>query len=200
MSIFILFAFIFTGSASAEPKKSLSDYFLEIPSVYLEFVDDDTGKVIEGKDRQKLITLKDDAHGYLEAGGDKTVAIQQYSVALFSRDQRAPLIAVSNNQGKLLFLENNGQTKTWKDVTKDVFPKITNDFIVKMYHLHVPDIKNLTNESIAHWSSPSVIYKLPRMGTTISAVVGIDHKAYGKELFKLQFKDKKKFVIEAPAP
>ena len=63
MSIAILFALILTASASAESNKSLSDYFLEIPSVYLEFVDDDTGKVIEGKDREKLITLKDDSHG-----------------------------------------------------------------------------------------------------------------------------------------
>jgi hypothetical protein len=200
MSIAILFALILTASASAESNKSLSDYFLEIPSVYLEFVDDDTGKVIEGKDREKLITLKDDSHGYIEAGGDKTVAIQQYSIALFSRDQRGPLIAVANNQGKLLFLEISGQKKNWKDVTKDVFPKIKNDFLVKMYHLSVPEIKNLTTESISHWSSPAVIYKLPRTGTTISAQVGIDHKAFGKELFKLQFINKKKFVIEAPRP
>jgi hypothetical protein len=191
---------ILSFSATAESKKSLSEYLLEIPSTYLELIDDDSGKMIEGKDRQKLITIKDDLNGYIEVGGDKTAAIQEYSLALFKRERLSPLIAISNNQGKLIFLEVINDKKTWRDVTLDVLPKINQDFLVKMYQLSVPEIKNLTKDSISHWSSPAVIYKLPRTGTTISAQVGIDHKTYGKELFKLQFINKKKFVIEAPKP
>jgi hypothetical protein len=108
-------------------RKTVADYFLEIPRQYLKLTEGDS---ISGIDRQKLLTeakqgkrggIYDLNNGYLKLirGGD---LCPSYEVAIFNRPQASPLVALNISctigDDVKIFDPDRG----WEIVTKSVLP------------------------------------------------------------------------------
>ncbi len=110
---------------SLAARKTVADYFMEIPRQYLKLTEGDS---ISGIDRQKLLTeakqsggIYDLNNGYLKLirGGD---LCPTYEVAIFNRPQASPLVALNISctigDDVKIFDPDRG----WEIVTKSVLP------------------------------------------------------------------------------
>lgn len=112
---------------SLAARKTVADYFMEIPRQYLKLTEGDS---ISGIDRQKLLTeakrgksgsIYDLNNGYLKLirGGD---LCPTYEVAIFNRPQASPLVALNISCTIGDDLKIFDPDRGWQVVTKSVLP------------------------------------------------------------------------------
>jgi hypothetical protein len=158
---------IITLLVSASAPTTVLDYFLLLPA--------SAGFEEDAKARVSSIATRDLAHGYL--AGTHEGAEAGWEVALFSRKDDAPVIAVNNlaygpaATSRLSFFTYDNKSQQWSDVTAKVVPYAlcSRDAIAKVKKRvsSRPDVADL------EWDLPDGecpwFYVLPRLGTVIEA-------------------------------
>ena len=160
------------SAAPVPPQKTIFDLYIEAPTTVIE---------IEAGNRAALITVKDVKNGYLEA--EPLSDVTRYTFALFN-STRGPLVGVviaAANSDLKFYLVN----EKWKDVTSEVFPKLSLKDISAAYRKAgvILSEQELSENAGDTWRAV-----LPQKGTTIKIVSAIDDPRYtGIELMILSF-------------
>jgi len=181
------------GTASTSgPKKAKTgnvlELFLSVPSGLLGFHQDD-GKLEPIEKRKARIKLRDIKNGYLEVDPRGLEAFESdIQVAYFSRPSGVPLLLLSYELGDstddLLALEKkDGQ---WRDVTREVIPPLTEEFVNTHTRARVPEAAK-KKLNLSDCASGTFRFILPRHGRTILAKTRSDclTAGNGKVIFKL---------------
>ncbi len=147
-------AILVAQPAISKDRKTIKDYFLELPSTYIRI--NPGGSQISRPDRSDILkrggTIVDLNNGYLRTVSDSCF----HELAMFNRAGASPLIAVNTvctMGGSLAIVDPDRQ---WKNVTTQVFPMQT-----------LKTSKELGGEL-------AVNIKLPRQGRIIT--IGDDDK------------------------
>ena len=198
MKTLIVLACLFTQSTWA---KTITDYYLDSPKGVLEWINDDTGAVVNRDEKLKIIKVRDDKNGYLKLESEAVLGISSVTLALFNTEHKAsPLIVISTtgeSASQLEFYQIEG--KNWKNVQAQVFPE-SRDYkkLLPWFQKAFPQDSNFKNSNYLESSATTPIsYELPKVGTTIVATCNLSSPGYfGKKLFKLNFNGAK-FKIES---
>lgn len=157
-----LLTMIFSASALAQQPKTVTDYFLALPND--KYSTDIEGKKITGKAnlakfRRSMIKIEDVKNGYLKLEGPWEGWAE---IALFKKKDGSYLIAHAESgcgpvcDGLIKFYTY--KAGKWTDVTKQVFPNLTEAQIKKAF----TDKKIDTEEN-----GLDSYYLLPQEGTTV---------------------------------
>jgi len=196
MKILALALMISAASFAAEAKKSLYDYYLEIPSDLLSLRAPSDGHVLSTEEKKKQVAVRDDKNGYLELKMDGIEAAESNPVlALFLRKGKSPLVAMTAEFGDSSSLRFfTAEKNVWVDVSEQVKPKIDDAVLEAATRKLAP--KAPKDKKFTDWAGAIVKYKLPRKGTTIEAISTYEDPALaGKKLFDLKY-DGDKFAIQ----
>jgi hypothetical protein len=116
----LIFSFFRSRSAIGQERKTIKDYFLDLPTTYLRITPG--GKQLNRTDRLKILnrsgTIVDINNGYLRTTGDTCF----HELAVFKRSKGSPLIAVNTIctiGGSIAIVDPDLR---WKDITTQVFP------------------------------------------------------------------------------
>jgi hypothetical protein len=186
------------GKGAKKAKRvNVLQLFLSVPSGLLGFHQDD-GKLEPIEKRKSRIKLTDVKNGYLEVDPRGLEAFESdIQVAYFRRPSSVPLLLLSFELGDstddLLALEK--RDGKWRDVTREVIPKVTAEFVNARTHARVPEARK-KNLNLDDCASGTFRYLLPRHGRTILAKTRTDCLTVGngKIIFKL-VPDGEKFKI-----
>jgi len=187
-----------SGNGAKKAKTSnVLELFLSVPSGVLGFYQDD-GKLEPIGKRKARVKLKDIKNGYLEIDPRGLEALESdIQVAYFRRPSGIPLLLLSYEAGdstdELLALEK--RDGKWRNVTKEVIPKITAKFVNARTRARVPEAKK-KKLNLDDCASGTFHYFLPRHGRTILAKTSSDCLSVGngKVIFKL-VPDGEKFKV-----
>jgi hypothetical protein len=168
LSIFLSITTIFSSqSAISKERKTIKDYFLEIPATYIRTTPE--GSQITRTDRSKILesggTIVDINNGYLRTTGDTCF----HELAIFNRSKGSPLIAINTacTIGDSIAIVD--PDRNWKNVTTQLFP-----------------MKTLKTNNEA-----GVTIKLPRQGRTIT--ISEDNRTVR---WKIDFKNDKFQIVK----
>ena len=148
-------------SAIAQQRKTVKDYFLNLPDNYIRMTTG--GKQMNRSERSQLLkhggTIVDINNGYLRTTGDTCF----HELAIFKRTKGSPLVAINTacTIGDSIAIVD--PDRNWKDITTQVFPMQTIE---------------TTNEL-------GVVIKLPRQGKVIT--IGEDARSTPR--WKIVFKN-----------
>jgi hypothetical protein len=170
---------------------TIVDYLAEMPADLLGWGHATEAKLWTEQERRQRITVCDEENGYLEFSSTDLDGDWKPVLALFKLKDGSPLIAQAFQNKNLGFYKKVGGS--WKDVTKEVMPPISDSFVSKKISEKLgvaPGVEYTDNAS-----ESALVLELPRKGTTVRALCGLfDLKIYNQELFTLKFNDGK-FVI-----
>jgi hypothetical protein len=116
----LIISFFSSRSAIGQERKTIKDYFLNLPTTYLRITSGD--KQLNRTDRVKILnrsgTIVDINNGYLRTTGDTCF----HELAIFKRSKGSPLIAVNTicTIGDSIAIVD--PDLRWKDITSTVFP------------------------------------------------------------------------------
>ncbi len=189
--ILVVFTLLLTQNAFS---KNILDYYLSIPTEKLKWVDPE-GKKFDKSRRLSVILIKDIDNGYIKIKGDD--GSMETSIALF-KFKSGDLIAITREgvsvQQFSIFMEKK---KKWIEVTNKIFPKWDMDFLIKKFYEKKIFTKEVNEEYVRNWAGTVGIIVLPREGTDIKVISGIDtHDTYGKLLFEIKFDGTKFNIIQ----
>jgi hypothetical protein len=126
--IFLLFPLLLassfnTQSAIAQERKTIRDYFLNLPATYIRITPG--GSQIDRTERVEILkrggTIVDINNGYLRTASDTCL----HELAIFKRTKGSPLVAINTSctvGGSIAIVDPD---RNWKDVTTQVFPMQT---------------------------------------------------------------------------
>ena len=132
--------------------------------------------------REKYLKARTSEDGTLEIallppeGGRKMFAISNTGIST----QRLKVFGMSNNH--------------WTDISAQSLPKISDQYIIQRYSKVFPEHSAITADDLRWNSYPTIWYRLPKDGSDIIAVSGLE-KEPEKELFRMRF-SQSKFVVE----
>ena len=165
--------------ASAK-KRSLYDYFLEVPPELVGLATKE-GKPLDLAEKRKLVKLRDDRNGYvlLDRNGIDG-AESDVELALYLRKEKPPLVGMAFEFGDRTFLKFFTQVDgAWRDVSTEVLTTIDDEFLDRVTRKLHP--KFPTDRKFSDMAGAIVRYRLPRKGTKIVASsLFEDQKVYGK--------------------
>lgn len=192
LKLWIFCGLLFSTIASA--KTNLEETFTNLPDSSLPITSSKTGKPLSKDEKAKLIKTVDKKNGYLEAiGNQDTDAFANAQMALFKKKDGSDLIGLTAHFGdktnQIQFFLKEGET--WKDVSKEVLPEITNEMLDKRAQDKIPSFKK-QQKKLSDSASGTYAYILPKHGTTIDVVVSSD-LYHGKRivLWRLPFNGEK---------
>jgi hypothetical protein len=173
--------------ATQAPEKNVLDWYLDVPNKYLQMNRDSNGKAVTGEARRTMIRTQDISNGYLAISDPDLV--NHYAVALFRRRAAEPFLGITIDGvsvQRVLFVERTATG--WREITKQVLPKVPGDFILAKYNAAFAGKRSFSAEDFDRLVHTGVRYQLPRRGTALTAVAGIDeYGIYGEKLFELTF-------------
>lgn len=198
IALFLGWTLVFTAFAGdtgvGAKRKTILDYYLDVPNEFIQWVDPSGAKGSDGKmfgrsRRLKAIKLKDIKNGYMELKEDD--GSMGFELALFNSPD-GPLMGIVKegiSVQTVTFVKLAGQN--WIDVTKDVFPEIPIEDVIKRYEEKIGDQK-ITPTFLRQYAGSIYGVVLPRKGAVIKIRALVDEEGvYGKELFEMKFNGKK---------
>jgi hypothetical protein len=174
----------FLVAVNPAPAQNIVDIYLAAPAEVFANLE-------SGRDaRLALIAERDLKNGYLVVGPKEDA--WSYTLALFNTKQGQMLgVTCDDAGGQELHFYRVGEK--WKDVTADVFPKFSVSDVAAAFKK-----KGLqfTEEDVQWFRENGGAWRavLPRVGTSIKIVSGIDNETGGKELMTLSF-DRTRFLV-----
>ncbi|GEM_PF-6457685 len=185
------------GNTLDESRKfeSLVGYYLEIADDHMGIRSDRDGRVFDQKSKLALIANQDEINGLIEI---RSVEISSsYSIALVKKSPEAIVGFIEDGasvQHGPRFLTKRG--KEWFDITEQVFPRITDAFILDRYRTKIPKESKLTIVDLEAAVHSPVRYAFYGNGQQILAYAGLrDDGTSKEELFNIQY-DGSKFIIK----
>jgi len=196
LSIFLILLFIALITPTSHARESIVDYYNLIPielldnqRYQLQFINNEW----RSEAYREIKTIVDIKNGYLKIMDTGTDGRNlEHELALYRTNEGTDIIGVNITRfdgptkvGKLKFYKpiNN----LWIDVTYDVLPKIDESlFINENYKL---DMKKVGKFILRI----EFLYKLPRIGTTMSAKINVDRFIINS----LEFKERKEILPPA---
>lgn len=160
--IFACLSFAFSISAQTKVPKTVADFYYLLPNDRFAPFDDGSKKIPSLYSyRKSIIKIEDIKNGYIKIEADWDGWAE---IVIFKKTNGDYIVGVSSVAcgpvcgSSVEFLSyKNGQ---WKDVTEQIFPKITEAQVRAAY-----EQKNL---KVGEEGLPELVYNLPRVGKTIT--------------------------------
>jgi hypothetical protein len=174
---------------AADTKSPLLESFLEITDGAFPLKNEKDGTTFDRELRRKAVLIDDARNGYLKMSHAGVEALEApLEAGLFKRRQGSPLVGIAYEFGDattgLKFFAK--EDKTWRDVTADVMPKISDEQLDKRAQERVPELAK-AKRKLSDCASGTYRWVMPRKGTTLVAELASDCVHGKAALFELRF-------------